>query len=374
MARRPGWGAPRRVAVGWGGRVDQRGFARYGDMRLRRRRRGPPIQALACALGLLGSATIGLGLLYGTTEAPRPIVTAAVLKPKPAKSPLVQHEMALFNPALTSTWSAAPFARTVPLRSHLEHTELPQVTVEAALEPAQPRDKKVDTESQVAPPVMAEVQAPAQVQDVPLPARRPSFAATPAKPAQPAPLRQARIDPVPSPVAVAPPSDGRTLLERMFGAPATPSPNPALAYATPGDTGGGFFGSHATATAGTGTAVYNIAKHTVTLPNGTQLEAHSGLGARLDDPTSVGEHMRGATPPTIYELTQREALFHGVRALRLTPLMEGTTYGRGGLLAHTFMLGPRGDSNGCVVFRNYAAFLAAYDAGQIRRLLVVAGI
>ena len=111
----------------------------------------------------------------------------------------------------------------------------------------------------------------------------------------------------------------------------------------------------------------------MTLPNGAQLEAHSGLGARLDDPGSVTEHMRGATPPTIYELTQREALFHGVRALRLTPLLEGTTFGRGGLLAHTFMLGPRGDSNGCVVFRNYQAFLAAYDAGQIRRLLVVAG-
>jgi hypothetical protein len=36
------------------------------------------------------------------------------------------------------------------------------------------------------------------------------------------------------------------------------------------------------------------------------------------------------------------------------------------------MLGPKGDSNGCVVFRNYAAFLAAYQTGQVKRLAVVA--
>jgi hypothetical protein len=32
------------------------------------------------------------------------------------------------------------------------------------------------------------------------------------------------------------------------------------------------------------TAVYNIAAHTVYLPNGTKLKAHSGLGDKLDDP------------------------------------------------------------------------------------------
>jgi hypothetical protein len=38
------------------------------------------------------------------------------------------------------------------------------------------------------------------------------------------------------------------------------------------------------------------------------------------------------------------------------------------------MLGPNGQSNGCVSFRDYAAFLRAYENGQIKRLAVVAGL
>jgi hypothetical protein len=120
------------------------------------------------------------------------------------------------------------------------------------------------------------------------------------------------------------------------------------------------------------TAVYDISAHTVYLPNGVKLEAHSGLGARLDDPRYVHERMRGATPPNVYELALREKLFHGVRALRLKPLYRDKVFGRAGLLAHTYMLGPKGDSNGCVVFKNYDAFLQAYDAGELKRLAVVA--
>ena len=107
------------------------------------------------------------------------------------------------------------------------------------------------------------------------------------------------------------------------------------------------------------------------MPNGTRLEAHSGLRDRLDNPRYVNERMRGATPPNVYELHPREALFHGVQALRLIPVGDGELYGRTGLLAHTFMLGPNGDSNGCVSFRNYNAFLQAYQSGEIRRLAVV---
>jgi hypothetical protein len=123
-------------------------------------------------------------------------------------------------------------------------------------------------------------------------------------------------------------------------------------------------------TATGGTAVYDIAAHTVYLPNGQALEAHSGLGPFFDDPSHVHVRMRGATPPAVYDLTLRESLFHGVQALRLTPV-SGSTYGRNGLLAHTFMLGQRGDSNGCVSFRNYRAFLQAYMNGEVRRLVVV---
>jgi len=121
------------------------------------------------------------------------------------------------------------------------------------------------------------------------------------------------------------------------------------------------------------TAVYDIAAHAVYLPDGTRLEAHSGLGDRLDDPRYVNEPDRGATPPDLYELTPREALFHGVQALRLTPVGgEGGVFGRTGLLAHPYMLGPNGDSNGCVSFKDYDAFLRAYQNGEVKRLAVVA--
>ena len=45
--------------------------------------------------------------------------------------------------------------------------------------------------------------------------------------------------------------------------------------------------------------------------------------------------------------------------------------GRSGLLAHSYMLGPNGDSNGCVSIKNYDRFLQAFDNGEISRLVVV---
>jgi Protein of unknown function (DUF2778) len=123
------------------------------------------------------------------------------------------------------------------------------------------------------------------------------------------------------------------------------------------------------------TAVYDITAHTVYLPDGTRLEAHSGLGDNMDDPRSQRVRMRGVTPPHIYTLKPRESLFHGVAALRLTPIGgEDAIYGRDGLLAHTFMLGSSGASNGCVSFRDYNAFLNAYHNQGIRKLAVVAKV
>ena len=123
------------------------------------------------------------------------------------------------------------------------------------------------------------------------------------------------------------------------------------------------------------TAVYDISAHTVYLPDGSKLEAHSGLGSSLDDPSTAKIRMHGVTPPHIYELTPREALFHGVPALRLNPVGgDDAIYGRSGLLAHTFMLGPNGDSNGCVSFRDYNAFLNAYRNQGIKKLAVVARV
>ena len=131
------------------------------------------------------------------------------------------------------------------------------------------------------------------------------------------------------------------------------------------------FGSTTRATPGT--AVYDISARTVYLPSGEKLEAHSGLGDKRDDPRHVNVRMRGATPPHVYDLTEREQLFHGVEALRLTPVGgSGAIYGRVGLLAHNYLLGPAGDSNGCVSVKDYNRFLQAYRRGEIRRLVVVA--
>jgi Protein of unknown function (DUF2778) len=119
------------------------------------------------------------------------------------------------------------------------------------------------------------------------------------------------------------------------------------------------------------TAIYDITAHAVYLPSGQRLEAHSGLGDFMDNPRQVHVRMRGSTPPNIYNLKFRERLFHGVRAIRLNPLNDSRMYGRGGILAHTYMLGPNGQSNGCVSFRNYPEFLNAFQKGEVTRIAVV---
>jgi hypothetical protein len=119
------------------------------------------------------------------------------------------------------------------------------------------------------------------------------------------------------------------------------------------------------------TAVYDISARVVYLPNGESLEAHSGMGRLRDDPEHVNQQRLGATPPAVYELKPREKLFHGVQALRMIPAEGNSIFGRSGILAHPFMLGPDGDSNGCVSIRDYDRFLKAYSDGVITRLVVV---
>ncbi len=91
------------------------------------------------------------------------------------------------------------------------------------------------------------------------------------------------------------------------------------------------------------TAVYDISARTVYMPNGAN----------------------------VYDLKPRERLFHGVQALRMIPVGDNDTLGRSGLLAHSYMLGANGDSNGCVSIKNYEKFLKAFNNGEIKRLVVV---
>ncbi|WP_245504598.1 DUF2778 domain-containing protein [Aquabacter spiritensis] len=121
-------------------------------------------------------------------------------------------------------------------------------------------------------------------------------------------------------------------------------------------------------------ALYDITGKTVYMPSGERLEAHSGYGASFDDPRAVAKRMRGPTPPNTYKLVMREALFHGVEAVRMLPTDRSRMYGRDGILAHSYMLGPRGDSNGCVSFRDYPRFLSAFKRGEVTQMVVVAAL
>jgi Protein of unknown function (DUF2778) len=118
-------------------------------------------------------------------------------------------------------------------------------------------------------------------------------------------------------------------------------------------------------------AIYDIVAHAVYLPDGRRLEAHSGFGEHMDDPQYVSLRGHGPTPPNVYNLALREDLFHGVRAIRLIPVDDGKMFGRDGMLAHPYMLGPNGQSNGCVSFSDYPAFLDAFLKGKVERLVVV---
>ncbi|MDQ0473418.1 tlde1 domain-containing protein [Labrys wisconsinensis] len=313
---------------------------------------------------------------------------------------------ALIDPAFGGGAAPRALAESAPLYADLRPSA-PAPTVVAALAP--PADQlRLTQDADAAPaepvsPVLASLEPPDDdavplpvprgevVMDVPLPLPRPADAPAPpvlrqrpqiAAPAAPQPIapqvrHRTRIANLKEPVA--PAADNRSFFERFFGSPRPAGP--ALAYAstedaTPPTRGGSLFGPSLSrsAIASPGTAVYDISARTVYLPNGERLEAHSGLGSLRDDPGSVHVKMRGATPPHTYDLTEREALFHGVRALRLTPVGgTGAVHGRVGLLAHTYMLGPRGDSNGCVSFRDYNKFLQAYLRGEIKRLVVVSG-
>jgi hypothetical protein len=119
------------------------------------------------------------------------------------------------------------------------------------------------------------------------------------------------------------------------------------------------------------TAVYDIEGHLVYLPNGEKLEAHSGMGEWLDDVRYVKEKDRGPTPPNVYRLALRKSLFHGVQAVQLNPVDGAKMYGRDGMLAHPYMLGPDGQSNGCVSLQDYPKFLETFLRGEIDRLIVV---
>lgn len=157
-----------------------------------------------------------------------------------------------------------------------------------------------------------------------------------------------------------------------------------LAYARPDDPveqgeGGGLgrafknlFGARPKA--GNGVAVYDISAAKVYMPDGTVLEAHSGIGRMADNPRYANVKMNGPTPPHTYNLKMRESRFHGVEAIRMLPVDGKNKHGRDGFLTHSYLLrGGRAESHGCVAFKDYNKFLGAFKRGKVRQLVVVPG-
>ena len=309
-------------------------------------RRVPP-QTIIGALALAFIALACGWTLYANLAASRGdaiLVAPPVVVKVEAPAAAFYLDPILLDPRRALGFTPRPFAESVPRPAEFRFVaRAPELAETAAREGAAP------------PPVVRTVQS------VPLPTPRP------------ADLGLAHLE---KPLATATRSKATDPFEKLFGKPETTGS--VLAYAAPdggvSDDRRGLSLGRTPANDGR-TAIYDITARTVYLPDGTKLEAHSGLGPKMDDPRHVHVKMHGATPPHVYDLIPREALFHGVQALRLIPAGgEGAIFGRTGLLTHTYLLGPRGNSNGCISFKDYDTFLHAYQAGRIKRMVVVASL
>ncbi len=329
------------------------------------------LAAVATVAALIGSVTVAASWMIAASLATHPNLQArasTVLRSAALVAPY--RRLAGAANVAASGRGLIDFANTPHPRHMAELTPAPTPAIASPLQLTPPS------------PVSAAVRAPR------LPPRRPAVLASrvPLPPHRPHLARQAiarapaaPITPAAAPAPVAPKLAATTPVPPKPAAPKvavvpTPPPKPQapkVATVTPEPPKPARDNSASPPGPDSRTAVYDIAAHTVYLPNGEKLEAHSGLGHRRDNPRYASKKNRGPTPPNVYDLTLREQLFHGVRAIRLNPVDEDKMYGRDGMLAHTYMLGPTGQSYGCVSFKNYKAFLQAYLKGQIDRLVVV---
>jgi hypothetical protein len=308
------------------------------DARARRRSLVGPAAAIVAALGVASAAAIWMSDPISATSA----------SPEAADSPLSRIERSFFDLRFSVHAARRPASgsdaklriASVLLAQKPTYENWPQIA------PDEPAGAEADAEADTAETVVA---------SIPLPRSRPSDASA---------VRDANPPPQGNDASR---SEDPTLLEKLSGmfryrfTLASLTPNDGIFASPPNLAALGYDGQ---------TAVYDISARMVYLPNGSKLEAHSGLGESRDDPRHVSERKVGSTPPAVYELKPREQLFHGVQALRMFPV-EGSALGRTGLLVHSYMLGPNGDSNGCVSVRDYDRFLAAYQRGEFKRLAVV---
>jgi Protein of unknown function (DUF2778) len=350
------------------------------------------------AVALAGA--LGVWVLHWHGSAPEAIIPAS--PPTPAVSKPFGDIVIDANLLAQLKQPAAPSPQVASLEAAPPVSSAPFPL--PILEPFPPASAPANPPVGGAPvPPARDVPEVGETESFPLPPPRPPEFATPTQPLAP---ERHPARPEATMARPAAPTDNRNFFEKLFGlgrpsspvvasvAPTRPTSQPIVVAPTrPASQtivgeqrereGGGlgrgplfgfpspFGGSAPVSGYDRYTAVYDISARMVYLPDGTRLEAHSGLGDALDNPRYVSERARGPTPPHLYQLTLREGSFHGVQALRLNPIGDGDLYGRAGLLAHSFMLGPNGDSNGCVSFKDYQAFLRAYENGQINKLAVV---
>ena len=303
-----------------------------------------PPRHLAEPADMFGSALAASNPVYAP-----PAVRVAALAP-PAAASVPAPAGAPQRPEQTAALSGR-----VPLP-----TSRPQQV--AAIAPLAPLAPIVVKTEIFRPPPVAPVAAVSAEQAAPPAARSESRDArlNPAVSREPRTPREEHGNTQPAALAYAPsapPAPFTGSISKIFQKPA----GPQLAYANP----------DVPVARDSHTAVYDIVAHTVYLPDGERLEAHSGLGRMLDDPRYASAKARGPTPPNTYDLTLRSGLFHGVQAIRLNPEADSRMYGRDGILAHTYMLGPSGQSFGCVSFKDYPEFLHAFLRGEVNRIVVV---
>jgi type VI secretion system (T6SS) effector TldE1-like protein len=291
----------------------------------------------------LGSGTMALAKYGPTLASAADVSQSARISTAPADAPDVTFEAKWARAMTFARVSAVPLLSEHPLNrsnnvpAKFEKADAPNVTRVATLTPAAAPASPFP--STLPPPRKL---TPEWSNTVPLPQPHPSKHEIARSPVGQAAAEVAAATP-PPPGSTA---EKRATSQQVYNKSMSPHPDSRI-------------------------AIYDISARTVYLPSGEKLEAHSGLGDKLDDPQYVHVRMWGPTPPNVYDLTLRETLFHGVRAIRLNPVDDSQMYGRVGMLAHPYMLGPNGQSNGCVSFKDYPKFLQAFLNGEVDRLVVV---
>jgi hypothetical protein len=329
-------------------------------------RRSGRARAVLLALAAIGSALMAAAWMTGSNL---PSLASAALPgnadrltfedrfvPAPASAALRSLERSV----MAKVMAKADLKADIELSSAQDALALrwPQDLRSADLRSADLRPAIADDEARTV------VSKPAGVDGIPLPRSRPVAADQPAQ-AQTGSALALAAESAPRPA-------DRSLLQKFSDMMRT-----RMTLASLGPNGGGLFGKGPDLTAlgyDNETAVYDITAHAIYLPNGTVLEAHSGMGSLRDDPDHVSVHNIGATPIAVYALKPREREFHGVAALRMIPTEGSDIGGRSGLLVHSYMLGPNGDSNGCVSVKEYERFLRAYNDGQFSHIAVVTSV